>query len=215
LIAPIPRYVTSRCCDNNSHVENYESEDFEAEIIAGVENHKKLLEGWAMEHNLSFGIIDATELVDPVEPILRNRVTTGGIPLWTMWDPVHLVDEAYREMAEAILMPDSGNEFTDHGSTTSTESGMGGSKRKRPESVIVGQPDQPAKKGKSAHEKKPAGWLQGKAEWGRGRSHQGANKPYGVHHPDHTPKRGQWSWPRRGWPPRRPGVSRGRGWPCW
>jgi hypothetical protein len=98
LIAPVPRYVTSRCCDNSSHVENYENEDFEADIIAGIEVHKKLLEGWAMEHNLNFGIIDATELVDPVEPVLRNRVTNCGIPLWTVWDPVHLVDDAYKEM---------------------------------------------------------------------------------------------------------------------
>ncbi len=105
LVAPIPRYVTSRCCNNSSHVENYENDDFESDIIAGIEMHKKLLDWWAMEHNLNFGIVDATELVDPVEPVLRNRVTHGGIPLWTVWDPVHLVDEAYKEMAEAILMP--------------------------------------------------------------------------------------------------------------
>jgi hypothetical protein len=43
--------------------------------------------------------------VDPVEPVLRNRLTHGGIPLWTMWDQVHRVDEAYQEMAEAILLP--------------------------------------------------------------------------------------------------------------
>jgi hypothetical protein len=215
LIAPVPRYVTSRCCNNSGHLENYENDDFESEIIAGMELHKKLLEGWAMEHNLNYGIVDATELVDSVEPVLRNRVTNGGIPLWTVWDPVHLVDEAYKEMAEAILMPCSDEaDFTDQGSVTSTESGTGGNKRRRPETVIVGQLEQKAKKGRPGTEKKMAGWLQGKAEWGPGR-HQ-AYKPYvGDHYTDHPPQRGRWSWPRRNWPPRRPGASRGRGWSGW
>ncbi len=54
LVAPIPRYVTSKCCNNENHVENYNSEDFEFKIIAGIEMHKRLLEGWATEHNLNF-----------------------------------------------------------------------------------------------------------------------------------------------------------------
>ncbi len=215
LIAPVPRYVTSRCCNNSSHVDNYENDDFESEIIAGIELHKKLLEGWALEHNLNYGIVDATELGDSVEPILRNRVTSGGIPLWTVWDPVHLVDEAYKEMADAILMPVlEDGDFTDQGSVTSTESGTGGNKRRRPETVIVGQLEQRAKKGRPGNERQLAGWLQGKAEWGRGR-HQ-AYKPYvGDQHAGHPPQRGRWAWPRRSWPPRRPGSSRGRGWPSW
>jgi hypothetical protein len=109
--------------------------------------HKKLLEGWALEHNLNFGMVDATELVDPVEPVLRNRLTHGGIPLWTMWDPVHLVDEAYQEMAEGILLPGiEDTDPTEHGSTLSSESVMGGHKRRRPEAMIIGKPVQPAKK---------------------------------------------------------------------
>jgi hypothetical protein len=105
------------------------------------------------------------------------------------------VDEAYKEMAEAILMPSNDEaDFTDQGSTTSTESGMDGNKRRRPESVIVGQLEQRAKKGRPGNERKPAGWLQGKADWGRGR-HQ-AHKPYvGRHQTDHPPQRGRWSWP--------------------
>jgi hypothetical protein len=132
-----------------------------------------------------------------------------------VWDPVHLVDEAYKEMADVVLMPASEDcDFTDHGSTTSTESGTGGNKRRRPEAVIVGQLEQSAKKGRIGNERKLAGWLQGKAEWGRGRLQ--ANKPYvGDQQADHHPQRGRWSWPRRSWPPRRAGSSRGRGWPGW
>jgi hypothetical protein len=43
LIAPIPRYVTGKCCEDTGHVDNYDGEDFESDVIAGVETHKKLL----------------------------------------------------------------------------------------------------------------------------------------------------------------------------
>jgi hypothetical protein len=42
------------------------------------------------------------ELVDPAEPILRNRMTREGIPLWSPWDLVHLAPEAYQELADAV-----------------------------------------------------------------------------------------------------------------
>jgi hypothetical protein len=68
LVAPIPRYVTSKCCPNarHVHVDNYKSE-----IVTGIEMHKRLLEGLM----LNYFLIYATELVDPVDPILRNRQT--------------------------------------------------------------------------------------------------------------------------------------------
>jgi hypothetical protein len=215
LVAPILRYVTSRCCNNQNHVENYDSEDFEAEIIAGIEMHKKLLKGLAIEHNLNFGMIDTTELVDPVELVLRNRLTHGGIPLWTMWDPVHLVEEAYQEMAEAILLPGIEDaDSTEPGSAISSESLMGGHKRRRSEAVIIGQPVQPAKKGKPGSERQPAGWLQGKAEWGRARLQ--TSQTYTLGQQTERPSQcGRWAWPRRSWPSRRPGTSRGRGWTNW
>ncbi len=43
----------------------------------------------------------------PVEPILRNRTSSGGIPLWAVGDPVHLSADAHREIAEALLEGDS------------------------------------------------------------------------------------------------------------
>jgi hypothetical protein len=82
-VSPIPRYVTGKCCDSADHVENYDGDDFESEIISGIESQKRLLDFWASEHQLSYRIVDATELVDPVDPILRNRVTRSGIPLWS------------------------------------------------------------------------------------------------------------------------------------
>jgi hypothetical protein len=54
LISPIPRYVTGKCCDDNNHVENYDSDDFEMEIINSLKHQKRLLDVWAGEHQLCY-----------------------------------------------------------------------------------------------------------------------------------------------------------------
>ncbi len=75
LIAPIPRYITKKCCEDPCHTENYNCNDFEFEIVSGIETHKRLLESWANDLSMNYVIVDATELADPAEPILRNRTT--------------------------------------------------------------------------------------------------------------------------------------------
>ncbi len=87
IITPIPRYVTEKCCQDLGHVDNFNSEDFDSEILAGMDAHKKILENWAIDHGMSYRIFDATELAHPAETILRNRTTSSGIPLWTPGRP--------------------------------------------------------------------------------------------------------------------------------
>ncbi len=129
---------------------NYDSDDFETEIINGLEQQKRLLDVWAAEHQLCYRIVDATELVDPVEPILRNRVMRTGIPLWSIWDPVHLVEEAYGELACAILNACDGDGDR--------------SDDVRPDAVITTPLDPNPKRGKHGWRMKPAGWLLGQPE---------------------------------------------------
>jgi hypothetical protein len=166
LISPIPRFVTGKCCDDNNHVENYDSDDFETEIINGLEQQKRLLELWASEHHLNYKIIDATELVDPVEPILRNRVTRSGIPLWSTWDPVHLVEEAYEELAYAILNARDGDsgDGSDNASCSSGGCTDKSYKRRRPDAVITTPLDPISKRRRHGWHVKPAGWLLGQPE---------------------------------------------------
>jgi hypothetical protein len=211
LISPIPRYVTGKCCDDNNHVENYDSDDFEMEIINGLEHQKRLLDVWAGEHHLCYRIVDATELVDPVDPILRNRVTRSGIPLWSTWDPVHLVGEAYEELVYAVLSASDGD--SGDGSDGVSCSSVGNTdqcyKRRRPDAVITIPLDPLSKRGKPGWSTKPAGWLLGKPDqrqaWpddGTGPQHH--SKPYGA---GHWGRRGRgWGWTgprefgRRGFP---------------
>jgi hypothetical protein len=165
LISPIPRYITGKCCDDNNHVKNYDNDDFETEIINGLEQQKRLLDVWAAEHQLCYRIVDATELVDPVEPILRNRVTRTGIPLWSMWDPVHLAEEAYGELAYAILNAcDGDGNGPDDVSCSSGGYSDRSNKRRRPDAVITTPLDPNPKRGKHGWRMKPAGWLLGQPE---------------------------------------------------
>jgi hypothetical protein len=39
LVAPTPRYVTRRCCDNPGHIDNFGGKDYEKEIMEGVDQH--------------------------------------------------------------------------------------------------------------------------------------------------------------------------------
>ncbi len=164
LVAPIPRYITKKCCEDLSHTENYNCDDFEFEIISGIETHKRLLESWAHELSLSYTLIGATKLADPAEPILRNRTTREGIPLWSNWDPVHLAPEAYRELAEAVLVTSTADTSDDTASESASVATCASHGKRLPESVIT-VPEVPASnRGRTGSGVKPAGWLHGQAE---------------------------------------------------
>jgi hypothetical protein len=164
LVAPIPRYITKKCCEDLTHTENYNCDDFEFEIVSGIETHKRLLESWGHELSLSYTLIDATELSDPAEPILRNRTTREGIPLWSNWDPVHLAPAAYRELAEAVLVTSTADNSDDTASESASVITCASHGKRLPESVIT-VPEVPAsKRGRTGSGVKPAGWLHGQAE---------------------------------------------------
>jgi hypothetical protein len=57
LVAPIPRYITRKCCVNVGHVEIYNSDDIESEVAPGVEIHRRILEGWASGYSLHHRIV--------------------------------------------------------------------------------------------------------------------------------------------------------------
>jgi hypothetical protein len=75
----------------------------------------RVLEGWWHENSLTYSIVDTTELVDLIEPLLSNRITHRRIPLWSA---VHLTRNAYRKLAEVIIDEGCGK-GSDAGSTFS------------------------------------------------------------------------------------------------
>jgi hypothetical protein len=72
--------ISQKGCESEFHIENQGSDNFKSEVAAGVEALQ--LEGCAQVNTIKYRLIDATELVDPVEPLLRNLK-----PDHPQWDP--------------------------------------------------------------------------------------------------------------------------------
>jgi hypothetical protein len=64
LISPVPRYLHSKCCKNDGHIENFSDPVTEEEIAMGLEGLKRLLCNWAVENKLSFELLDPIMLND-------------------------------------------------------------------------------------------------------------------------------------------------------
>jgi hypothetical protein len=160
LVSPIPRYVFRKCCDNPEHIENFEDPELDEEVVLGLERVKKILQNWAIDHDLCFEIIDPTLLADTRDLGLRERTTSSGQRLWRLDDPVHLTTGGYRDIAQAIA--DSVVSGPAEDSASATGSSRNSQKRKRAESVVTKHPIPVAKRG--ATTPRTAGWLLGRLE---------------------------------------------------
>ncbi len=135
--------------------------------MLGLEGVKKIMHGWAMEHDLIYELIDPTQLSDPSDLGLRARTTVAGHGLWRRDDPIHLTAEVYGDIATAVRDTVLSGPVTD--SVSSSGSDKDGRKWKVPESIVTRQPVHQHKKGRGAAPLRTAGWLLGRIEHkGRG-----------------------------------------------
>jgi len=99
LVMPLPRYVIGKCCADEGHITNFETEDFEIEIQR-AEDNAIAAAGLALAssnvHTYAFKDTFGHDMD------LTDMVTTAGASLWRLDDPVHLSPEAYGEIAAAI-----------------------------------------------------------------------------------------------------------------
>jgi hypothetical protein len=160
LVSPIPRYVFRKCCDNPEHIDYFEDPELDEEMVLGLEGVKKIMQNWAIEHDLCFEIIDPTMLADPCDLGLRERTTSSGQRLWRQDDPVHLRTDGYKDIAHAIMESVVSGPAVDSASTTGSIACS--QKRKRAESVVT-KPQQPPAK-RAANAPRTAGWLLGRLE---------------------------------------------------
>jgi hypothetical protein len=148
LFGPSPRYVSRRCCDDAEHLENYNSPDYESEILGGIDSINRTIEKWASEHGLNFTMIDPTEQSEPADFPLGERVTPDGSSWWSSSDPVHLSQGGYRVLASTVTRMQTSEEdvASQAGSCGSTTTGAGSSahsssgKRKQVDSFVVSAP---------------------------------------------------------------------------
>ncbi len=171
LVCPIPRYVMGSCCTDPTHIENRNSEEFEDELADCLEQHKKVLGGWAVAVGLRFCLLDPTAMVHPTEPLLQNRLTSDGISIWCHGDPVHLSQEAYRDLAHALIkvhdddQDDTGSvtsRLSDDGSARSPGSvahSSSSGKRKLPNAVVTDQRSGSSQQGRVTRAPVAAGRL--------------------------------------------------------
>jgi hypothetical protein len=225
LICPVPRYVLEKCCNDPSHIENHSNVDFDEEISEYQEQHRRVLVGWATSKGLDFTVMDPTAIVNPTEPLLRNRTTSGGTSIWCTGDPVHLSQDAYRDLAMAVqeahdgadaegdsasLAGGTGRRFQCSGSGSGSHgSSFASEKRRIPDAVVTLPTPVTPKRGRYTRPPVAAGWLRGVSSRGHGASANSYSRGMGVgrgrsggahgHRGQigHWPKRGRSSYGRR------------------
>jgi hypothetical protein len=124
---------------------------------------------------------------------LSLGTTREGIPLWSNWEPVHLAPEAYRELAEAVLVAGSAD-TSDTALEAASSTTCAGHGKRLPESVITVPEVLASKRGRHGSGVKPAGWLRGQAEprhWATWQDNI-RGRPGGCYGPSRRP------WTRRG-----------------
>jgi hypothetical protein len=153
-----------------------------------------------MEHDLTYDLIDPTQLSDPSDLGLRARTTVAGHALWRKDDPIHLTAEAYGDLAAAVRDTVLSGPASESVSVTGSE--KEGRKRKVPESFVTRQPGLQHKKGRGAVPQPAAGWLLGRIDLAdrgsaRGRGH--ARGGYGHRSSNHVFGYGRSGGRRGGW----------------
>jgi hypothetical protein len=167
LVAPTPRYITGKCCDNPDHIDNFRDKNYEKEIMEGIDQHIQSINSWATDMGIDYYILDPVSSGDSFVDTLRGRTSTCGETLWSTDDPVHLTQSGYRDIAEAIRglkdLIDGKDEGTDDGPEGSVSTESSSSKRPRLDSVVTRPVDPPSRRRNGNNRAyKVASWLQGR-----------------------------------------------------
>ncbi len=162
LLSPVPRYMHTKCCDDPTHVENFDDPDLEEEIGESLEGYKRVFQNWGVENELFFTVVDPTLLSDSCDLPIKSRVTEDGHSIWNRRDPVHLTGAAYRNLVAVISDTALSVDTTDSASASS--SGAAQQRKRRAESVVTLPPVSSCKRLCGTAKLKVAGWLLGKVE---------------------------------------------------
>jgi hypothetical protein len=101
IVAPVPRYVTGKCCTNASHIINFSEPAYIPEINAEIEAIEDLLSGWGQSLTGKTETFSIRCVADNPEASIRDLVFQGQ-PMWLEPDPVHCAGPAYLALAHVI-----------------------------------------------------------------------------------------------------------------
>jgi hypothetical protein len=195
LISPFPRYITKKCCDNDSHIVNFGEAEYLRDISDELRGIDCMLDAIVAGLPGPAVVLNYNQCADDPAADL-HLLSLDGEPLWAAGDGVHGSTALYSAMAKLIQSTVDELGF---------DSGPGPTKRARLESIVVRQDKSSANEpAPSSKQSWSAGTLPAKAKRGRGAFRARANSAY----------RGR-PW-RGGNSRRRPsGPPRGRGYGRW
>jgi hypothetical protein len=98
---PLARYVAMPCCNDESHVDNYGTRDFENTLRAGVATVREVLESALLGSNKTVIYLDPHTVFSG--ETLRDLTASGGESIWCEDDGVHLTPAAYANLMAAII----------------------------------------------------------------------------------------------------------------
>jgi hypothetical protein len=175
LVAPMPRYILQRSCNNADHLENFKSDSYESDIQEAIDNHIQLLDVLAMEYEFKYVILDPISTDGLSVSALRERTASNGAPLWTGTDGVHLLSSGYSDLAKAILAVSERMTAEDimEEARSMSSSDSNNAKRSRLDSVITRPP---TTAGAVQRPPKLANWLHGRGNTNRGSRGGGGNR---------------------------------------
>jgi hypothetical protein len=168
---------------------------------------------------MTISVMDPTAIVNPTEPLLRNRTTSGGASIWCTGDPVHLSRDAYKDLAMAVQEAHEGADMEGESASVSSGTGhlmpgsgsgsrsssYGTEKRRTPDAVVTMSIPETPKRGRYARPPATAGWLCGVSSRVHGASVnpffgiRGANRGRTGSARGHSGQRGQYGhWAKKG-----------------
>jgi hypothetical protein len=194
-ISPLPRYITEKCCDNDSHIVNFGEAEYTSDISDELRGIDGMLDAIASSLPGPAVVLNYSQCADDPAADLHS-LSLDGEPLWAAGDGVHGNSALYSAMAKLVQSTVDELGF---------DNGPGPSKRARLESIVVRQDKNSANEpAPSSKQSWSAGRLPAKVKRGRGAFRARADGAYRG-----RPWRGgSSSWRRPSGPPRGRGYGR-------
>jgi hypothetical protein len=94
IITPMPRYITTGCCSDKTHVTNREEPNFKAKMLASLDDLRV--------HLKDFLFLNSKRFVKIVDPTYDMR-SMADSEIWGDGDPIHLKPEMYAKLADGVI----------------------------------------------------------------------------------------------------------------
>ena len=147
---PLRRYISGKCCRDETHLENCGDEDFGQILGSAIASCKGCLEAAFP----GCTVFNPTDSFADVEGDMASLLCSAGLSIWQESDPVHLTNAAYGDIAASLVKVVS---------TAANDPSADMLRRPRLESVVT-------KPREATAAKTTPGWILGEAQQGgRGR----------------------------------------------